>query len=79
MRNDSPLLHRCMQYAMYFGRHEPLRVAAELSQRMRALPPTDHAPVDGATLKQKMLQTYGDAKVANRDIRVWHGATEKGP
>jgi hypothetical protein len=23
--------------------------------------------------------TYGDEKVANRDIRVWHGATEKGP
>jgi hypothetical protein len=22
---------------------------------------------------------YGDAKVANRDIRVWHGATEMGP
>jgi hypothetical protein len=22
---------------------------------------------------------YGDAKVANRDIRVWHGAIEKGP
>jgi hypothetical protein len=22
---------------------------------------------------------YGDAKVANREIRVWHGATEKGP
>ena len=22
---------------------------------------------------------YGDATVANRDIRVWHGATEKGP
>jgi hypothetical protein len=20
---------------------------------------------------------YGDAQVANRDIRVWHGATEK--
>ena len=23
--------------------------------------------------------TYGDEKVANREIRVWHGATEKGP
>jgi hypothetical protein len=22
---------------------------------------------------------YGDEKVANRDIRVWHGATENGP
>jgi hypothetical protein len=22
---------------------------------------------------------YGDEKVANRDVRVWHGATEKGP
>jgi hypothetical protein len=22
---------------------------------------------------------YSDAKVANRDIRVWHGATENGP
>jgi hypothetical protein len=22
---------------------------------------------------------YGDAKVANREIRVWHGATENGP
>jgi hypothetical protein len=22
---------------------------------------------------------YGDEKVANREIRVWHGATEKGP
>jgi hypothetical protein len=22
---------------------------------------------------------YGDQKVANRDIRVWHGATENGP
>jgi hypothetical protein len=25
------------------------------------------------------LPTYGDEKVANRDIRVWHGATENGP
>ena len=23
--------------------------------------------------------TYGDEKVANRDTKVWHGATEKGP
>ena len=23
--------------------------------------------------------TYGDEKVANRESRVWHGATEKGP
>ena len=23
--------------------------------------------------------SYSDAKVANRDIRVWHGATETGP
>ena len=23
--------------------------------------------------------TYGDEKVANRDIRVWHFATENGP
>jgi hypothetical protein len=22
---------------------------------------------------------YSDAKVANRDTKVWHGATEKGP
>jgi hypothetical protein len=22
---------------------------------------------------------YGDAKVANRETKVWHGATEKGP
>ena len=22
---------------------------------------------------------YGDAKVANRDTRVWHGATDNGP
>jgi hypothetical protein len=22
---------------------------------------------------------YGDGKVANRDTKVWHGATEKGP
>jgi Pyruvate/2-oxoacid:ferredoxin oxidoreductase gamma subunit len=25
------------------------------------------------------LMAYGDEKVANREIRVWHGATEKGP
>jgi hypothetical protein len=24
-------------------------------------------------------QVYCDEKVANRDIRVWHGATENGP
>jgi hypothetical protein len=22
---------------------------------------------------------YGDGKVVNRDTKVWHGATEKGP
>jgi hypothetical protein len=22
---------------------------------------------------------YGDAKLANRDVRLWHGATEEGP
>jgi hypothetical protein len=25
------------------------------------------------------LPPYGDGKVANREIRVWHGATENGP
>ena len=25
------------------------------------------------------FEVYSDAKVANRDIRVWHGATENGP
>jgi hypothetical protein len=28
---------------------------------------------------QRPRGRYGDEKVANRDIRVWHGATEKGP
>jgi hypothetical protein len=33
-------------------------------------------------LKRRELghpSSYGDEKVANREIRVWHGATEKGP
>jgi hypothetical protein len=34
------------------------------------LPSTTRAPHHAA---------YGDEKVANREIRVWHGATEKGP
>jgi cation transport ATPase len=29
--------------------------------------------------RAKLQVPYGDQKVANRDIRVWHGATEKGP
>jgi hypothetical protein len=28
---------------------------------------------------QHYAAEYGDGKVANREIRVWHGATEKGP
>jgi hypothetical protein len=31
-----------------------------------------------AAFRGKRLE-YGDAKVANREIRVWHGATENGP
>ena len=29
--------------------------------------------------KEERSAGYGDAKVANREIRVWHGATENGP
>jgi hypothetical protein len=32
-----------------------------------------------ATTPHAAAAAYGDEKNANRDIRVWHGATEKGP
>jgi hypothetical protein len=34
-------------------------------------------PCTNATRSGSM--SYGDEKVANREIRVWHGATENGP
>jgi hypothetical protein len=32
-----------------------------------------------AEFTDAMRPAYSDEKVANRDTRVWHGATEKGP
>jgi hypothetical protein len=29
--------------------------------------------------RYELVRVYGDEKVANRDIKVWHGATGKGP
>jgi hypothetical protein len=29
--------------------------------------------------RKEARKEYGDAKVANREIRGWHGATENGP
>jgi hypothetical protein len=38
------------------------------------------APLVAARVLQlNAAATYGDEKVANRDIRLWHGATENGP
>jgi hypothetical protein len=31
-----------------------------------------------ALVSQPALVTYSDEKVANRDIKVWHGASENG-
>ena len=42
------------------------------TSELRAL--TSHDEVNVATPAE-----FGDAKVANREIRVWHGATEEGP
>jgi hypothetical protein len=43
--------------------------------RSAPLQPQAHRPV-----RPSQCGSYGDEKVANRDIsRVWHGATEKGP
>jgi hypothetical protein len=33
----------------------------------------------GIAFAARAPPSYGDEKVANRDIRVWHGAIEKGP
>jgi hypothetical protein len=33
----------------------------------------------GGGSSSRAPQAYGDAKVANRHVGVWHGATEKGP
>jgi hypothetical protein len=43
---------------------------------------TQHALSAVASLRATVdaqAAAYGDEKVANRDIRVWHGATENGP
>jgi hypothetical protein len=32
-----------------------------------------------AAARDAALRYHSDAKAANREIRVWHGATEKGP
>jgi hypothetical protein len=36
-------------------------------------------PSAGWLSAQKRRRGYSDEKVANRDTKVWHGATEKGP
>jgi hypothetical protein len=35
--------------------------------------------VSAASTHDEYRALYGDGKVANRENRVWHGATEKGP
>jgi hypothetical protein len=37
------------------------------------------APSGGGTTAAMEATAYGDENVANRDTRVWRGATEKGP
>jgi hypothetical protein len=37
------------------------------------------ALMDGPAFGGDSCLSYGDEKVANREIGVWHGATEKGP
>jgi hypothetical protein len=42
----------------------------------------EELPQLDAVLYNSLMQLkrhYSDAKVANREIRVWHGATENGP
>jgi hypothetical protein len=51
------------------GRHPSSTAAAAKPAPLLASPP---APDERGG-------AYGDKKVANRDTKVWHGATEKGP
>jgi hypothetical protein len=37
------------------------------------------ALMDGPAFGGDSCLSYGDEKVANREIGVWHGATDKGP
>jgi hypothetical protein len=50
-------------------------------QGVGSLPVPKGAPAEVARVlrAQDYYEVYSDEKVANRDIRVWHGATETGP
>jgi hypothetical protein len=50
---------------------------SEFKQFMANGDSLDHDPQ--VTLLSLSGDPYGDEKIANRDIRVWHGATENGP
>jgi hypothetical protein len=50
------------------------------TERLTALAPgTPTLIMYGACATPTSPSLYSDEKVANRDIRVWHGATENGP
>jgi hypothetical protein len=64
----------------------PHRLQADLLPRALAVTRKLYTPRPTPGVEIRVLEAgpcagarYSDAKVANRDIRVWHGATEKGP
>jgi hypothetical protein len=59
------------------------REQAEQQSRLREVravrPGLLHASPPRASCAATAALHYSDAKVANRDTKVWHGATESGP
>ena len=64
----SPYLAQALQAAAAAAEAEPRRGACGACHKIK---------VARDVLSTKVR--FGDAKVANREIRVWHGATEMGP
>jgi hypothetical protein len=75
-RREEPAASRPFPGTAPSAEDEASGEAEETQLQAAAEPAADAACVTPAA---GTLTAYGDEKVANRDIRVWHGATAKGP
>jgi hypothetical protein len=56
-----------------------LRSRLRMEGALRATGMTRPGKASAGTPHESEGMTYSDEKVANRDTKVWHGATENGP
>jgi hypothetical protein len=73
------LAARCSEEALEAVRAFAGRPGEASEASTQSVGASDDTEAEASSNARQMLVIYSDEKVANRDIRVWHGATENGP